>query len=286
MMRLASFFILSVSLHAAALVYPVSFGGRSQAQLIQVTILPMEQEGGGAGGQGDSGMPGSARPMRNRIALRRASPNRESKPKSLPIQSRQDCPPNSVETVSDSSIALASAIANSADSVPAPISDSAGDDANGSGIGLGGTGSGNGLGSSGTGFGRGSGSGTGSGSSGTGIGLTQARYRDTPRPDYPDSARREGREGRVLLRVLVDEHGRSKKVEINSSSGSEALDRAATEAIRRWRFHPARYGDQAGRKLAAHSHRVSPRRCEIVTNSFRRSLEQVLLIADGCKGKG
>ncbi len=46
MMRLASFFIFSVSLHAAALVYPVSFGGRSQASLIQVTILPIEQEGG------------------------------------------------------------------------------------------------------------------------------------------------------------------------------------------------------------------------------------------------
>jgi protein TonB len=33
-------------------------------------------------------------------------------------------------------------------------------------------------------------------------------------------------------------------VEINSSSGDDALDRAAAEAIRRWRFHPARYGDK------------------------------------------
>ena len=74
--------------------------------------------------------------------------------------------------------------------------------------------------------------------------MTQARYRDTPRPDYPDSARREGHEGRVLLRVLVDDQGRSKRVEINSSSGNEALDRAAAEAIKRWRFHPARYGDK------------------------------------------
>jgi periplasmic protein TonB len=49
----------------------------------------------------------------------------------------------------------------------------------------------------------------------------------------------------VLLRVLVDDQGRSKQVEINSSSGSDALDRAAAEAIKRWRFHPARYGDQA-----------------------------------------
>ena len=94
------------------------------------------------------------------------------------------------------------------------------------------------------GAGRGSGNGNGSSSSGNGVDLTQARYRDTPRPDYPESARREGREGRVLLRVLVDDQGQSKKVEINISSGSDALDRAATEAIRRWRFHPARDGDK------------------------------------------
>jgi periplasmic protein TonB len=44
--------------------------------------------------------------------------------------------------------------------------------------------------------------------------------------------------------VLVDDQGRAKRVEINSSSGSEALDRAAAEAIKRWRFIPARYGDK------------------------------------------
>ena len=164
------------------------------------------------------------------------------KPQSLANLEPAGLPANSIETVSNSSIALTSAIADSTDSVPTPISNSTGNDANGSG--LGGTGSGCGLDSSGTGFGRGIGSGTGSGSSGT-IGLTQARYRDTPRPEYPESARREGSEGSVLLRVLVDEQGRSKKVEINSSSGSNTLDRAAMAALRRWRFHPARYRDQA-----------------------------------------
>jgi protein TonB len=47
----------------------------------------------------------------------------------------------------------------------------------------------------------------------------------------------------VLLRVLVDEQGRTKQVEINSSSGNEALDRSAAEAVKRWRFSPARYGN-------------------------------------------
>ena len=94
----------------------------------------------------------------------------------------------------------------------------------------------------GAGNGNGSGNGQGSGAGQAGATLTQARYRDTPQPHYPDSARREGKEGRVLLRVLVDEDGRTKAIEINTSSGHDMLDRAATEAIKKWRFVPARAG--------------------------------------------
>lgn len=238
-MKLVFFFVLSLFLHAAALVYPVSFGGRSQTELIQVTILPMEQEAGGAGGQGGSGIPA----RRGDSKSHRATPfavGPRVEPKSFANLEPQGLPADTVAAVSDSSMALVSAMANSAETVGAAISTSTGNVANGSGAGLGGTGSGSRSPS--TGFGRGSGN--GSGSSGTGIALTQARYRDTPRPDYPESARREAREGRVLLRVLVDDQGHSKQVEINSSSGDDALDRAAAEAIRRWRFHPARYGDK------------------------------------------
>jgi protein TonB len=75
--------------------------------------------------------------------------------------------------------------------------------------------------------------------------LTQARYRETPKPNYPENARRKGREGTVLLRVLVNEEGQAKTIEINKSSGDDSLDRAAREAIQRWRFIPARYGQKA-----------------------------------------
>jgi len=241
-MRLVSFFVLSLALHSAALVYPVSFGDRSQEQFIQVTILPMEQEGSGAGGREGNGMPARRGDSKSHRATPPAVEPRVE-PKSLANPEPQALPGEIFAKLSDSSMTLVSAITNSAETVGQANSGPAGKDANGSGNGLGGTGSGYGVGSSGTGFGRGSGSGNGAGSFGNGVALTQARYRDTPRPDYPESARREGREGRVLLRVLVDDQGRSKKVEINSSSGSEALDRAAAEAIKRWRFHPARYGD-------------------------------------------
>ncbi|HKY09772.1 MAG TPA: energy transducer TonB [Candidatus Binatia bacterium] len=108
--------------------------------------------------------------------------------------------------------------------------------------GQGGTGNGAGVGTSGGGADHGSGSGVES--SGFAVALTQASYRETPRPAYPETARRDGREGRVLLRVLVDDQGKPKRVEINNSSGSDSLDSAAVEAIKRWRFHPARYGEK------------------------------------------
>lgn len=243
-MRLVSFFVLSLALHATALVYPAYLGSRSsQAQLIQLTILPMAQEGGGAGGQEGNGVPARQGDSKSHRAIRPAAEPR-IEPKSLANPEPQGLPTDTLARVSDSSIAMVSALANSSETVGAAISGPAGNDANGTGNGLGGIGSGNGVGPSGTGYGRGSGNGNVSSSPGTGIALTQARYRDTPTPDYPDSARREGRQGRVLLRVLVDAQGRSKQVEINRSSGSEALDRAAAETIKRWQFHPARQGDQ------------------------------------------
>ena len=223
-MKLASFFFLSLVLHASALVYPVSFHAPTQANLIDVTILPIERESHGAGAQGAIG---------NRAALA-ASKSASSMPRT--VQPAVELKPTSDP---ESQTLPAEAPANLSAS-SAAITAPAGNAANGSG----GTGSGNGFGWSGTGSGRGSSNGNGTSSSGNGVALTQARYRDTPRPDYPESARREGREGRVLLRVLVDDQGQSKKVEINISSGSDALDRAAAEAIRRWRFLPARDGDK------------------------------------------
>ncbi|MGE5301695.1 MAG: energy transducer TonB [Alphaproteobacteria bacterium] len=109
-----------------------------------------------------------------------------------------------------------------------------------SGIGLGG-GQGQGIGGTGQ---YGSGAGSGGGFSHSDSRLTQVRYRETPKPPYPERARKEGQQGRVLLRVLVDQEGRSKSVDVIRSSGSEILDRAAAEAIKLWRFSPARDGDK------------------------------------------
>ncbi len=86
--------------------------------------------------------------------------------------------------------------------------------------------------------------GQGDGGSSPELVFAQADYAHTPKPQYPERARREGWEGTVLLRVLVDQQGKSKWVEVSRSSGFEILDGAAMETVKGWRFHPARYGER------------------------------------------
>jgi protein TonB len=62
------------------------------------------------------------------------------------------------------------------------------------------------------------------------------------RPPYPSSARRLGVQGTTLLHVLVGDTGRVLEVVVKQSAGHHDLDRAAAEAVRRWRFEPARRG--------------------------------------------
>lgn len=71
-----------------------------------------------------------------------------------------------------------------------------------------------------------------------------AAYLDNPAPSYPPIARRNGEQGRVLLRVHVSPAGMPDAVEVRTSSGSPRLDNAALETVRRWRFVPARQGDE------------------------------------------
>ena len=71
-----------------------------------------------------------------------------------------------------------------------------------------------------------------------------ADYLDNPAPYYPVLARRAGEQGRVVLRVLVSPAGRADEVEIRTSSGYPRLDESARSTVRRWRFVPAKRGDE------------------------------------------
>ena len=72
-----------------------------------------------------------------------------------------------------------------------------------------------------------------------------SKYLRNPPPSYPDMSRRMKEEGTVLLQVVVTAEGRAGDVKLAKSSGSERLDQAAIKAVKRWRFVPAKRGDQA-----------------------------------------
>jgi protein TonB len=63
------------------------------------------------------------------------------------------------------------------------------------------------------------------------------------RPGYPSSARRLGIQGTTLLKVHVMIDGRVGEVVVHESAGHPDLDQAAADAVRRWRFEPARRGN-------------------------------------------
>lgn len=71
-----------------------------------------------------------------------------------------------------------------------------------------------------------------------------ADYLHNPKPVYPALSRRMNEEGKVLLKVRVSGQGAALDVTISKSSGFPRLDAAAVDAVTRWRFVPARRGDE------------------------------------------
>lgn len=69
-------------------------------------------------------------------------------------------------------------------------------------------------------------------------------------PVYPLAARRERREGEVLLKIQILESGRIGALTIFRSSQSPDLDAAAIDAVRQWHFEPAIRNGTAIRQVA------------------------------------
>jgi len=65
------------------------------------------------------------------------------------------------------------------------------------------------------------------------------RYAGDLQPVYPPSEQRAGREGRVVVRVLIGTDGRVKAVEPVSATSDAFLDTTRRQAIGKWRFRPA-----------------------------------------------
>jgi periplasmic protein TonB len=65
------------------------------------------------------------------------------------------------------------------------------------------------------------------------------------RPSYPSAPRRLGIQGTTTLRIYVSAEGRVTEVLVEQTAGHADLDHAAADAVRRWRFEPARRGTEA-----------------------------------------
>jgi TonB family protein len=187
---------------------------------------------GGGGGGGDHDKLIAPRGKLPKLSMEQITPPaiviRNEKPK-LEVPPTVVVPPM---------VALASPALNLGDpKSPVP----AGPASNGTGMGGGiGSGYGGGVGSGtgpGVGPGRGGGIGGGVFRVGGGVSAPIALYR--PDPDYSEEARKAKYQGVVVLGLIVDSNGRPRDVRVARSLGM-GLDEKAIEAVRQWKFEPAK----------------------------------------------
>lgn len=97
-----------------------------------------------------------------------------------------------------------------------------------------------GNGTSGTGEGMAGGGGTENGEEQQPAAIEGPKLLSAPSPRYPESARREQKEGTAVIGLTIAEDGSVTQTWVESSSGDSRLDSAAAEAVYAWRFVPAR----------------------------------------------
>jgi TonB family protein len=122
-----------------------------------------------------------------------------------------------------------------------PVSSVIGPPSNGIGAGAGiGDGAGGGIGSgSGAGVGAGLGGGYGGGVFRVGGGVSAPSPIYKPEPEYSPEARQAKLQGTVILSLIVGMDGRAHAIQVARSLGL-GLDERAIEAVRQWRFDPAK----------------------------------------------
>ena len=74
--------------------------------------------------------------------------------------------------------------------------------------------------------------------------LSKASYKigsiKNPHPPYPIVARKKGLQGKLVLKVSINNDGSVKNVVVGKSSGHKILDRVSKETVEKWVFIPAK----------------------------------------------
>jgi len=220
--RWNKYFVISVFLHLALLSIPVSMVARQGASPIDVSLIAQNDP-----------------PPRTETTKTLSSPKPE-RPKRVLIDERPP-PAQRPEEPKD----VKAQVVSPGEQTVMKVAPGSGDTATGVAV------AGAKIGTGGTEVGGsmpgGAGTGKDFGYGGEGKGPIDAQFgsRNGPRfayqevPEYPYVARRQGKEGRVLVQITIDEKGRLIKLDVIEASDRVFVD-AATEAIRKSRFLPAR----------------------------------------------
>lgn len=195
-------------------------------------LPPSKTSSGGGGGGGD----------RDKLVASKGS---------LPKQAREQFTPPAVVIRNDHPLlpmtptVVAPQVMISTPNIGDPLSSVVGPPSNGTGSGAGiGSGSGGGVGSGrGPGVGPGWGGGIGGGPYRVGGGVSAPRILYAPDPEYSEEARKAKYQGTVVLWVVVGPDGRPRDIRVQRSLGL-GLDEKAMEAVRTWKFDPARKDGQ------------------------------------------
>ena len=225
---------------------------------MRLVFVPTPGPGGGGGGGGlHQPLPPPKALMKGKEPLRSPVPPprrvAETQPKAEPVRrpppplpprpvERPVEPPPAPPAPMPQVVAPVAAVAADAQDRAGILTESAASaESNGPGSGGGaGTGHGTGIGEGdGAGIGPGSGGGTGGGPYRPGSGIVAPGLLREVKPDYTEAARRRGIEGDVVLEIVVRSDGAVGTVRILDGL-DPGLDQRAVDAVRQWRFSPAR----------------------------------------------
>lgn len=217
--------------------YVVSHRHEIQQQVINVItdvspyiLPPSKTEAGGGGGGGDRDKLQASKGVLPKFSRQQLAPPaaviRNQNPK-LPVEATVVVPPEIYFPHEGP--------------MGDPFSSILGPPSNGVGSGGGiGSGSGGGVGSgTGPGVGPGHGGGIGGGVYRVGGGVSAPRPIYAPDPEFSDEARKAKYQGTVVLWIVVGADGRTHDIRIQRSLGM-GLDEKAIDAVRQWKFEPAR----------------------------------------------
>jgi TonB family protein len=238
-------FALSIGMHAFALALILSSGlwfsrghveewaaaNLERSQYVSITPDVVRSSHGGGGG-GDRDKVAASPGHLPKLAIEPSTPPE--------VVIRNDHPKLTAEpaVVMSPTVHLAD---NHLPNLGNPVSSVLGPPSNGIGAGAGiGEGTGGGIGSgSGGGLGPGLGGGYGGGAFRVGGGVSAPLPIYKPEPEYSSEARLAKLQGTVILSLIVGIDGKAHAIQVARSLGM-GLDERAIEAVRQWRFDPAK----------------------------------------------